>query len=37
VPAEIKGPIAEKRLERWKHGPFEIMPNLARQYKEQGL
>ena len=37
VPAEIKGPVGEKRLERWKAGRSEVMPNLARQYKEQGL
>jgi len=37
VPAEVRGPVGEQRLERWRSGRSEIMPNLAKQYKEQGL
>ena len=36
VPAKIRGQLGE-RLQRWKEGHVEIMPALARQYKEQGL
>ena len=37
VPAYIKGQLSDERRQRWKKGHIEVMPALAKQYKERGL